>query len=70
MTSGEYRAKWKLPPDYPMVASAYSEKRSALAKASGLGARRVAAAKAVKAEPTKVEPAPEPKRRGRPRRAA
>ncbi|QKD13590.1 MucR family transcriptional regulator [Mesorhizobium sp. NZP2077] len=37
MTADEYRAKWGLGPDYPMVAPNYSEKRSALAKASGLG---------------------------------
>lgn len=33
----EYRAKWGLPPDYPMVAPGYSEKRSKLAKKMGLG---------------------------------
>lgn len=33
----EYRKKWNLPPNYPMVASDYSAARSALAKASGLG---------------------------------
>jgi predicted transcriptional regulator len=37
ITPDEYRAKWGLPHDYPMVAPNYSEKRSALAKASGLG---------------------------------
>ncbi|MBZ9898519.1 MucR family transcriptional regulator [Mesorhizobium sp. BR1-1-6] len=37
MTADEYRAKWKLPADYPMVAPNYAEQRSALAKASGLG---------------------------------
>lgn len=36
----EYRAKWNLPPDYPMVAPSYAEKRQALAKASGLGKNR------------------------------
>ena len=33
----EYREKWSLPMDYPMVAPSYSEKRSKLAKANGLG---------------------------------
>ena len=33
----EYRAKWKLPKDYPMVAPAYAASRSALAKSLGLG---------------------------------
>lgn len=33
----EYRAKWGLPTDYPMVAPGYSEKRSKLAKKMGLG---------------------------------
>lgn len=37
LTPDEYRAKWNLPGDYPMVAPNYSQKRSALAKASGLG---------------------------------
>lgn len=37
LTPQQYRAKWKLPPDYPMVAPAYAESRSALAKATGLG---------------------------------
>ncbi|WP_396273656.1 MucR family transcriptional regulator [Hyphomonas sp.] len=33
----EYRARWGLPADYPMVAPGYSEKRSKLAKKMGLG---------------------------------
>lgn len=33
----EYRQRWGLPFDYPMVASAYAERRSALAKKLGLG---------------------------------
>jgi len=37
MTADQYRAKWGLAADYPMVAPNYSQKRSALAKASGLG---------------------------------
>lgn len=37
MSPEEYRAKWGLPPDYPMVAPTYSEARSRLAKTIGLG---------------------------------
>ncbi|MFZ5669911.1 MAG: MucR family transcriptional regulator [Pseudomonadota bacterium] len=33
----EYRRKWGLPPDYPMVAPAYAERRSAFARKIGLG---------------------------------
>ncbi|QLF69812.1 MucR family transcriptional regulator [Peteryoungia desertarenae] len=36
----EYREKWDLPADYPMVAPAYAEARSRLAKEMGLGQRR------------------------------
>lgn len=37
MTPDEYRSKWGLPHDYPMVAANYSATRSALAKSIGLG---------------------------------
>jgi len=37
MTPDEYRAKWGLPPDYPMVAPSYARKRQELAKKIGLG---------------------------------
>jgi predicted transcriptional regulator len=37
MTPEEYREKWGLPDDYPMVAPSYAKKRSNLAKAIGLG---------------------------------
>ena len=37
MTPDQYRQKWKLPADYPMVAPGYSATRSALAKELGLG---------------------------------
>jgi len=40
MTPAEYRTKWGLPADYPMVAPAYAEARSALAKSMGLGQQR------------------------------
>jgi predicted transcriptional regulator len=41
MTPEEYRAKWGLPDSYPMVAPGYSAKRSALARASGLGRKPI-----------------------------
>lgn len=37
LTPDQYRAKWNLPPSYPMVAPGYAIKRSELAKAIGLG---------------------------------
>jgi predicted transcriptional regulator len=37
MTPEDYRRKWGLPPDYPMVAPSYSARRSGLAKQMGLG---------------------------------
>jgi predicted transcriptional regulator len=39
MTPDEYRAKWGLPHDYPMVAPEYAASRSAQAKARGFGRR-------------------------------
>ena len=37
MEPEEYRAKWGLPDDYPMVAPGYARKRSQIAKDHGLG---------------------------------
>ena len=37
MTPEQYRAKWNLPKDYPMVAPSYASKRSELARRIGLG---------------------------------
>ena len=53
MTPEEYRAKWGLPNDYPMVAPSYAEARSNLAKKMGLGQQR------------KKPVVPAPKTRGR-----
>ncbi len=39
MTPKEYRDRWGLRPDYPLVAPKYAEKRSALAKKIGLGTK-------------------------------
>ena len=39
MTPEQYREKWQLPPDYPMVAPSYAKHRSSLAKKIGLGTK-------------------------------
>ncbi|GLK56825.1 putative transcriptional regulator [Methylopila capsulata] len=54
MSPEDYRAKWGLPADYPMVAPNYAAARSELAKKMGLGQQRAAAAAA-----------PAPAKRGR-----
>lgn len=49
MTPDEYREKWGLPSDYPMVAPNYAEQRRTLAKSIGLGKKkRTTAAAAAK----------------------
>ncbi len=40
LTPDQYRAKWNLPPDYPMVSNNYAQARSQLAKQMGLGQQR------------------------------
>ena len=40
LSPNEYREKWGLKPDYPMVAPAYAAQRSTLAKAAGLGRKQ------------------------------
>ena len=61
----EYRDKWGLPKDYPMVAPAYADARSNLAKTMGLGrkagtpALEMPEAEAEIVEPDAVEPEPE-----------
>jgi predicted transcriptional regulator len=42
LTPDQYRAKWGLPSDYPMVAPNYAKARSQLAKTMGLGQKRAA----------------------------
>ena len=44
MSPDDYRTKWTLPKDYPMVAASYSAQRSSLAKSLGLGRARAGAA--------------------------
>lgn len=41
LTPDEYRAKWALPPDYPMVAPNYAKARSEMATKLGLGRKKV-----------------------------
>ena len=55
MTPEQYRAKWNLPSDYPMVAANYAAERSALAKKIGLGQLRKSGrgAKAKRGRPPK-----------------
>ncbi len=63
MTPAEYRAKWDLPSDYPLVAPNYSEKRREVSLALGLGRKKAP-------EPI-AEPAPAPAvKRGRPRKVS
>ncbi|GAA4106980.1 MucR family transcriptional regulator [Aminobacter aganoensis] len=58
LSPDEYRQKWSLPLDYPMVAPAYAAARSSLAKSMGLGRKRAAQAPApVVAEKPKRPPA-------------
>jgi predicted transcriptional regulator len=40
LTSDQYRQKWNLPEDYPMVAPNYAKRRSRIAKQMGLGRKR------------------------------
>ncbi len=49
MSPEDYRSKWSLPKDYPMVAPSYAAARSALAKQTGLGL----GGRAAKAQPAK-----------------
>jgi predicted transcriptional regulator len=60
LSPAQYREKWGLPSDYPMVAPNYAKQRSDLAKTMGLGRKRVEAA------PEPVAPT----RAGRQRKAA
>jgi predicted transcriptional regulator len=63
LTPEEYRAKWNLPHDYPMVAPNYAKARSELAKTMGLGQQRRKGA-------AQVEAVAEPAAPAKPARAA
>ncbi len=69
MTPDDYRAKWGLPKDYPMVAPAYAEKRRTLAKEIGLGTKGRGGGRKPSAKPAAAAKAA-PARRGRPRASA
>ena len=58
LTPEQYIEKWNLPPDYPMTARGYSERRSALAKSLGLG-RKAAQPVEIAAKVKKPRPKPE-----------
>ncbi len=49
MTPEQYRERWNLPSDYPMVAPNYAQQRSSLARQIGLGRKRKVDTKAVAA---------------------
>jgi predicted transcriptional regulator len=67
----DYREKWGLPRDYPMVAPAYAAARSDLAKNMGLGRRGIAVAAAQSAAPASLKAAQKPaKGRGKQTRKA
>ena len=61
LTPQQYRQRWGLPKDYPIVAPAYAARRSDLARQIGLGRKPAA--------PSSAEPAPVADKRS-PRRAA
>ncbi|MGA9549521.1 MAG: MucR family transcriptional regulator [Rhodomicrobium sp.] len=70
MSPEEYREKWGLPLDYPMVAPSYAAARSDMAKNMGLGRRGTAVAGSQPEVPAKVELAEKPKGRGKQTRKA
>jgi predicted transcriptional regulator len=55
MTPDDYRTKWTLTPDYPMVAPEYAKVRSDLAKQSGLGKKPDERSKPVRGSEAKTE---------------
>ena len=65
LTPDEYRAKWNLPRDYPMVAPNYAASRSALAKKLGLGRKPASASAAAPKQKASTGA-----KRGRPKKAA
>lgn len=60
LTPEQYRAKWGLAPDYPMTSASYSEQRSELARALGLGQQRRKGIAKAAPEETISAPEPEP----------
>ena len=70
MSPEEYREKWGLPHDYPIVAPAYAAARSDLAKKIGFGRRGTAVVGTQPEVTAKAEPAEKPKGRGKQTRKA
>ncbi len=70
MSPENYREKWGLPHDYPMVAPSYAAARSDLAKNMGLGRRATAVAADEPKAPAPVELAEKAKGRGKQTRKA
>jgi predicted transcriptional regulator len=64
MTPAQYREKWGLPANYPIVAPNYAKRRSALAKQIGLGRKPTAVA----AAPRSVKSAPQDRKSRKPGR--
>ena len=54
LTPDQYRAKWNLPPDYPMLAPNYAAQRSTLGRQMGLGQARAKTARAKRTGPPNV----------------
>ncbi len=63
LTPQQYREKWSLPANYPMVAPSYAAQRSELAKSSGLGRKPKVAAKSAAPSPKITAPAANQPRR-------
>ncbi|WP_147707835.1 MucR family transcriptional regulator [Microvirga massiliensis] len=63
LTPQQYREKWSLPANYPMVAPNYAAQRSELAKSSGLGRKPKSAAKSAAPSPKIAAPAAKKPRR-------
>jgi len=62
MTPAEYKAKWKLPADYPLVAPNYAAQRKDLSLKIGLGRKKkTAATKPAPAKPARAKRAPKAK---------
>ena len=65
LTPDDYRTRFRLPKDYPMVAPSYSAQRSALAKTLGVGRKAASAPPAPAAEPPPAPAAASKPGRGR-----
>jgi predicted transcriptional regulator len=66
----EYRARWSLRAEHPLIAPEYSQRRSAMAKQFGLGRGRPAAGATESPEPDQTAAQPRPRRQRRARAKA